>query len=195
MLGISRSQVVPYNASRVYCAGETPTPQHCAASAAFLTNAAVNVWVRVAWPDVAALTLPADRLLVPTPTPRITPPREALQLVQQGLGVQTLPEVRTTGRCCSGHTAVAPVGCQQALLVNHQLLAAAHLPTTPACRPSACTAAAQQAQRDLLIYVSRQAESTRRVANEEQLLAGEQPDSSRRHCSCCSAFQGAAADA
>ncbi|KAI3435029.1 hypothetical protein D9Q98_003081 [Chlorella vulgaris] len=79
MLGVSRSQLVTYNASKVYC---------------------------------------ADRLLVPTPTPRITPPREGLQLVRQGLGVATLPE----------------------------------------------------AQRDLLIYVSRQGESTRRVANEQALL-------------------------
>ncbi|KAL4435565.1 hypothetical protein ABPG77_002528 [Micractinium sp. CCAP 211/92] len=80
LLGIPRSQVVPYNASRVYC---------------------------------------ADRLLVPTPTPRITPPREALGLVRSGLGVQTLPE----------------------------------------------------AERDLLVYVSRAGEPSRRVANEEALLA------------------------
>lgn len=51
---MQRSQVVPYNASRVYC---------------------------------------ADRLLVPTPTPRITPPREGLLAVRTGLGVRTLPEV------------------------------------------------------------------------------------------------------
>ncbi|KAL4425168.1 hypothetical protein ABPG75_009184 [Micractinium tetrahymenae] len=80
LLGIPRSQVVPFNASRVYC---------------------------------------ADRLLVPTPTPRITPPREALGLVRRGLGVQTLPE----------------------------------------------------GERNLLIYVSRADEPSRRVANEEALLA------------------------
>ena len=34
---------------------------------------------------------------------------------------------------------------------------------------------AQQAQRDLLIYVSRSEEPTRRVANEEALLAGGRP--------------------
>jgi hypothetical protein len=52
-LGVQRDQIVPYNASRVYC---------------------------------------AERLLVPTPTPRITPPREGLQAVRSGLGVATLPE-------------------------------------------------------------------------------------------------------
>ncbi|PSC67438.1 hypothetical protein C2E20_8901 [Micractinium conductrix] len=79
LLGVPRSQVVPYNASRVYC---------------------------------------ADRLLVPTPTPRITPPREALQLVRTGLGVRTLPED----------------------------------------------------ERDLIIYVSRRGQPSRRVGNEEALL-------------------------
>lgn len=43
--------------------------------------------------------LPADRLLVPTPTPRITPPREALGLVRSGLGVQTLPEASARMGC------------------------------------------------------------------------------------------------
>lgn len=36
----------------------------------------------------------AATLLLPTPTPRITPPREALLSVRRALGVVTLPEVR-----------------------------------------------------------------------------------------------------
>lgn len=39
----------------------------------------------------------ADTLLLPTPTPRITPPREALLAAREALGVRTLPQV---GRCC-----------------------------------------------------------------------------------------------
>jgi hypothetical protein len=43
--------------------------------------------------SAVCLALPAaERLLVPTPTPRITPPREGLQAVRSGLGVATLPE-------------------------------------------------------------------------------------------------------
>ena len=88
LLGVQASQVLPYNASQVYCAGtdarrhdtctqlrgqqqpEAPHQLHC-----------------------SPLHCTAERLLVPTPTPRITPPREGLQLVRQGLGVQTLPAV------------------------------------------------------------------------------------------------------
>jgi hypothetical protein len=43
MLGVSRNQVVPYNASRVYCAGVPSPPQHCIAPAAHIANAAVAV--------------------------------------------------------------------------------------------------------------------------------------------------------
>lgn len=39
----------------------------------------------------------ADMLLLPTPAPRITPPREALLAAREALGVRTLPQV---GRCC-----------------------------------------------------------------------------------------------
>jgi len=60
----------------------------------------------------------ADLLLVPTPVPRITPPKESLLAVRSALGVTVLPE----------------------------------------------------SQRDLIVYVSRKSEPTRRVANEEQLL-------------------------
>ena len=35
----------------------------------------------------------SDTLLLPTPTPRITPPREALLAAREALGVRTLPEV------------------------------------------------------------------------------------------------------
>lgn len=35
----------------------------------------------------------ANTLLVPTPVPRITPPREALLAVRRALRIQTLPEV------------------------------------------------------------------------------------------------------
>jgi capsular polysaccharide biosynthesis protein len=60
----------------------------------------------------------ADLLLVPTPVPRITPPKEALMATRSALGVAVLPE----------------------------------------------------SQRDIIVYVSRKNEPTRRVANEEQLL-------------------------
>lgn len=60
----------------------------------------------------------ADVLLIPTPVPRITPPKEALLSVRSALGVSTLPAD----------------------------------------------------ERDLIVYVSRAAEPTRRVANESSLL-------------------------
>jgi capsular polysaccharide biosynthesis protein len=59
-----------------------------------------------------------DMLLVPTPVPRITPPKESLVAIRSALGVEVLPE----------------------------------------------------SQRDIIVYVSRKNEPTRRVANEEQLL-------------------------
>jgi len=61
----------------------------------------------------------ADALLVPTPVPRVTPPREALAAVRSALGVAVLPPAR----------------------------------------------------RDVIVYVSRRDEPTRRVANEAELLA------------------------
>ena len=60
----------------------------------------------------------ADVLLVPTPVPRITPPKEGLLAVRSALGVKVLPEK----------------------------------------------------QRDVIVYVTRASEPTRRVANEAQLL-------------------------
>lgn len=60
----------------------------------------------------------ADLLFVPTPVPRITPPKESLMAVRSALGVTVLPE----------------------------------------------------SQRDIIVYVSRKNEPTRRVANEDQLL-------------------------
>ena len=60
----------------------------------------------------------ADLLFVPTPVPRITPPKESLMAVRSALGVTVLPE----------------------------------------------------SKRDIIVYVSRKTEPTRRVSNEDQLL-------------------------
>ena len=97
-LGVSRSQVVPFDASKVYCAGEqlvtsrAPVYQlikHCTQRTCRRQLPAAVFRLRPCRPHPAA-----DRLLVPTPTPRITPPREGLMAVRRGLGVRTLPEVR-----------------------------------------------------------------------------------------------------
>lgn len=235
LLGIPRSQVVPYNASLVYCAGAPHDIMLCracaipceltACGAGFQAACAVRqpgapgrpfAWLR--WqrrhrplaclraPALAGMdptctltpglgTCPADRLLVPTPTPRITPPREALGLVRQGLGVQILPEAsaqllgrspslgrreRPCLKTCT--TAWACRSCRVwmslffAAVAHRRVCWSGHLaPMTtsvgmPLLQPhSLCCL---QAERDLLIYVSRAAEPSRRVANEDALLAG-----------------------
>lgn len=76
--------------------------------------------------------LSADRLLVPTPTPRITPPREGLQLVRQGLGVATLPEVNTMA--CNSCLCVLRCMCSQGWQ-RYVVSITPHSPTHPRAHP------------------------------------------------------------
>jgi capsular polysaccharide biosynthesis protein len=86
----------------------------------------------------------AETLLVPTPIPRVTPPKEGLLAVRQALKIQTLPEVRRV-----------PV---RVLVRLSDLLSCG------------CSVMVLQEQRNTIVYVSRANEPTRAVANEAELL-------------------------
>lgn len=113
----------------------------------------------------------ANTLLVPTPTPRITPPREALEATREALGVMVLPPeqrqlVRRTGR---GRRGRRWYWCCRWAAVS-SLEVGIQAPGSSALLPSSPISDLDFPPGAQLVYTSRVGQDSRRISNEEQLL-------------------------